>query len=378
MKLARLHASSYKSLCELELPLASLNVLIGANAAGKSNILDALRFLADSMKEREFTDVVAARGGIIHLAWKGETASEVTLRTTFADAEREVTWNVTLERKGTGYTFRVRETVYEERPGRPPNQLLDCKDGSGWWWSGEGRKVPLKLAPTACAFAAAAADASFPAGNVAEFVQGWGFYDPSPALLRRASNSENATRLEAFGRNLAARLYTLRQQNPGAFERIVSATRSVLGVPEAIDFRVSEQQDSVYFTQTEEGLEFRVHQVGASSGTLRMLALMTGLFGEERAGLIGIEEPENQIHPAALGAFAEHLRAASERVQVVVTTHSPLLLNYLDVPEAICVVRRTANGTEATRESNPEGVRDALERSGFGLGEFHETKGFGV
>ena len=65
-------------------------------------------------------------------------------------------------------------------------------------------------------------------------------------------------------------------------------------------------------------------------------------------------------------------------MQILVTTHSPLLLDFLNDPEAVCVVRHTdQEGTRVTRESNAVAVLQALEESGFRLGEFYETKGFG-
>ena len=119
--------------------------------------------------------------------------------------------------------------------------------------------------------------------------------------------------------------------------------------------------------------------MGVSSGTLRVLALMTALFAKPETSLIGIEEPENYAHPGALSAFAEYLLKARDRVQFMVTTHSPLLLDYLNEPGAVCIVRRDEeHGTVVTRETNSEGVKKALEASGFGLGEFHEMRGFGV
>ena len=119
--------------------------------------------------------------------------------------------------------------------------------------------------------------------------------------------------------------------------------------------------------------------MGVSSGTLRTLALMTALFGEPETNLLGIEEPENYIHPSALSAFVEYLRDSQNRVQFMVTTHSPLLLDLMDDPGAVCVVqRRDGEGTAVHREANPDGVRNALNASGFSLGEFHQTKGFGA
>ena len=163
------------------------------------------------------------------------------------------------------------------------------------------------------------------------------------------------------------------------YEQIRSATQSVLGIPVDIDFfDYKGPSPGVCLLQIEPGLVHPIFQWHVSSGTLRMLALMTALFGETESSLIGIEEPENYVHPTALAAFAKCLKQARDRVQILVTTHSPLLLDFLDEPESVCVVRRDAHqGTRVTLESNPAGVRRALEESGFGLGEFHETKGFG-
>ena len=159
-------------------------------------------------------------------------------------------------------------------------------------------------------------------------------------------------------------------------EKVVSATRDILGLPTEIEPRESENR--FYFVQKEPGLQYSLHQMGVSSGTSRILPLMTALLAEPRATLIGIEEPENYVHPAALSNFAATLLAAKDRVQFAVTTHSPLLLDCIDTPEVVRVVRRGTGGTSVAREENPDGVRRALEESGFGLGEFYQTKGFGA
>jgi predicted ATPase len=375
MRLVRLRARRYKSINEDSITFGSLNLLIGANASGKSNILDVLRFLSEGIRRKEFAASVNDRGGIIHLAWKGEEAKEIDLETTFESGDRTYDWRVTLVR--SEYDFSVRESLDERRPTGPPNLLLSATDGKGWWWSeAVSRRLHLELPPAACALAAAAADATFPARSISEFANGWRFFDPSPALLRRASTRTEVSTLDSSGANLAARLKTLKERSPEVFDRILGATRSVLGVPDEIIFRDS--GDRVYAVFSEPGLAFTVHQVGASSGTLRTLALMTALFGEAGTTLVGIEEPENHVHPSALAAFTEHLRNASKEVQIIVSTHSPVLLNYLGEPEAVCFVRRTQTGTKVERERNAEAVRRALDQSGFGLGEFYETKGFGA
>lgn len=387
MKLLSLKGSRYRSLRDESIRLTDLNLFIGTNASGKSTILDALRFLHEGVQERDFRLPVSSRGGIVHLAWKGEEARQVRLTVGLQENHREFEWSVELSKDG--YAFTVQEELYE----LPSTHLLRSAKGKGWWLGkkedGDGRmeRVSLAQTPTACALAAAAANESFPARTVAQFVSRWGFFDPNPFVLRRGWSGFDSSRFDYVGRNLAERLYAIRESSSETFEQIVSATQSVLGLPTAIELRrsraheedqVEDVDDRVYFVQREPGLRYPVHQVGASSGTLRILALMTALFGETDSNLIGIEEPENHVHPTALKAFAEYLLKARHRVQILVTTHSPLLLDFLNEPGAVCVVRHSdQDGTRVSSENNAEAVRQALEASGFGLGEFYETKGFG-
>lgn len=375
MKLLSLKALRYRSLRDDSILLRDLNLFIGSNASGKSTVLDALRFLHEGVQERDFKGPVFSRGGIVHLAWKGEDAHQIHLLVRLEDNGKQYEWSVRLVKDG--YDFSVHEYVEEVPSSSSPIRLLDADAGAGWWWSGqEGKRVSLSQERTVCALAAAAADASFPARGIAEFVSRWGFFDPNPFLLRRGWSGFDPSRFDPYGRNLAERLFALSKSSPEIFDQIVSATQSVLGLPSKIEPRESE--DRFYFVQSESGLQYPVHQMGVSSGTLRTLALMTALFGESGTNLIGIEEPENNVHPAALIAFAEHLLRVRERVQILVTTHSSLLLDFLNDPAAVSVVRHTdRDGTRVTRESNPDAVRQALNASGFGLGEFYETKGFG-
>ena len=378
MKLDRLKVENYRSLRDVDLYLHPLNLLIGTNASGKSNILDALRFLSQGVQEKDFARAVGSRGNVVQLAWKGADADFVTLKPQFTEGQERYDWSVRVDRNG--FEYDLTEDLFV-RENAPPAQLLHSQQGSGWWWSGI-KKEEVKLAlpqTTGCALSAASVDESFPGRRVAEFVNRWGFFDPSPAFLRRATfpDDEEGPRLDPIGRNLAGRLFIIKEASPEIFEKIVSATTDILGVPESIELRRQDYDGRIYFVQTEAGLSYPVHQLQASSGTLRMLALMTALLGEEDITLVGIEEPENYIHPNALEAFARYLLLAKDRVQIILTTHSPLLLNFLNEPEAVCIVRRGDHGTEVTREPDPVAVRTALNASGFGLGEFYESKGFG-
>lgn len=373
MELSSLRANSFRSLLDADVPIGVFNLFIGANASGKSTILDALRFLSEAVSEKDFKGPVFSRGGMVHLAWKGAIASVVELATNVSNGDVVFEWNVRLVRRD--YDFEVEERMHQTRSGSPPVQLLEAAGGKGWWWSGErGEAVPLSQSPTSCALAAAAADASFPAHDVAQFIARWGFFDPNPFLLRRGWNIIESPRLDHFGRNIAETLYRL---DASARQRILDATRAIIGLPDDIEPRLAQEEDRFYFVQQEPGLQYRVHQMGASSGTLRVLALMTALHTSAQAKLIGIEEPENYVHPGALSSFVEHLRGVGENTQLVITTHSPLVLDALGDPSVVRVVRRGGKKGTVVEEGDAQGVRRALEASDFGLGEYYQTRGFG-
>ncbi len=372
MKLRVLRTDRYRSLRDVEIEFGDLNLFIGANASGKSTILDALRFLSEGVRNHDFGPPVKQRGGIAHIAWKGADAGPVGLTVGMQGGNSRYEWSLRLV--GSAERFYVEEQVKLVQDGAPPAELLRAERGRGWWRSGQQGSVTLEQPPTACVLAAAAADASFPARDMARFVGRWGFFDPNPFLLRRDWQGIGADGLDSHGRNLAETLHAL---DKDTLNRVIGATRAIVGLPERIERRKSEDEGRFYFAQSEPGLRHKVHQMSVSSGTLRVLALATALVADPEAKLIGIEEPENNMHPATLLALAEQIQCIRDRVQVAVTTHSSLLLGYLDDPGAVRVVRR--DGTRGTRvvSDNPAAVRRALQESGFNLGEYYETTGFG-
>ncbi len=105
MKLLTLRAKSYRSLRNEDIALGDLNLFIGANASGKSTILDAFRFLNEGVRAREFRTPTFSRGGILHLAWKGAEADRIELVVRLEHEGKCYEWTLRLVR--TGYEFYV-------------------------------------------------------------------------------------------------------------------------------------------------------------------------------------------------------------------------------------------------------------------------------
>ena len=129
MKLRRLRARSYRSLRELDIELSELNLFIGANASGKSTILDALRFLHGGVQAGDFRIWVAGRGGIANLTWKGEETDRIELTVFLEDGDRNFEWSVRVIKEG--YAFHVEEHVGLTRGGSSEEPLLEAKQGKG-------------------------------------------------------------------------------------------------------------------------------------------------------------------------------------------------------------------------------------------------------
>jgi predicted ATPase len=100
----------------------------------------------------------------------------------------------------------------------------------------------------------------------------------------------------------------------------------------------------------------------ASDGTLKMLAYLTVLYDPDPPQLIGIEEPENQLHPRLLPELAEECRVASARTQLMVTTHSPFFVNGLRTEELWVLYRDEQGYTQARRAADMRGVKEFMEQ----------------
>jgi predicted ATPase len=115
----------------------------------------------------------------------------------------------------------------------------------------------------------------------------------------------------------------------------------------------------------------------ASDGTLKMLAYLVLLYDPSPPSFIGIEEPENFLHPRLLPELAEECRAASERGQLLITTHSPFFINVLRPEEVRVLYRNEAGYTQAVRAADIRGVPEFME-AGASLGHLWLEGRFGL
>jgi ATPase len=106
----------------------------------------------------------------------------------------------------------------------------------------------------------------------------------------------------------------------------------------------------------------------ASDGTMKMLAYLTLLYDPEPPHFIGIEEPENFLHPRLLPGLAEECRAAASHSQLLITSHSPFLLNAMRADEVRILYRDEEGFTHAMRACDIRGIPELMKAGSANLG----------
>jgi len=384
-----------------KIELQPLNVLIGPNASGKSNVLEALELLRAT--PGDLTLPIREGGGIADWLWKGADKTPVANIAVTVEYPFGKTPDIPL-RYSLSFTMvgqrteLVDEAVENERrsklgerdvlffyryqQGRPVlNIVADTGDGPGLTVGRTERHLRREdLSPDQSVLSQRKDPDLYPEltylgrqfANV-HLYREWslGRYTeprrPQQADLPGDFLLENAS-------NLALVVNSL--QHGSANELLVENLRKFYPEAENLSTRVS--GGTVQLFVHEKGLRSPIAATRLSDGTLRYLCLLTMLCHPEPPPLICIEEPELGLHPDILPTVAELMIDASQRTQLIVTTHSEALVSALsDVPEAVLVCEHREPGTEL-RRLDPENLKEWLEHYSLGdlwrMGEIGGTR----
>lgn len=371
-----------------EIALEPLNVLIGPNASGKSNFIEAFALL--HALPRDLAAAVRVAGGAGELIWKGGSQTDAaSIEVTVASAFglRSLQHYLAFARLGQGSEL-VSEVIapveasaglppvyYELQTGSPTAATIYAKnpDGAAGPDGSEWIERPLRLPDLsllqsilsqrrdtdvypALAYLAKRFEAirffrKWELGTDAAPRKPCRTDDPKEFLLEDASNLGMV--LNDLQNRPDVRDY-LRGKLKRFHERADNVTLNVLG--NTIEIRLHEQ-----------GIEKPIPASRLSDGTLRYLCLLAILCHPEPPPLVVIEEPELGLHPDALGALADFLIEASQRMQIIVTTHSDLLVSrFTELPEAVVICERDDDGTRLERLERDR-LKSWLEK--YSLGE---------
>ena len=362
--LTRVQLRDYRSIAACDVRLGPLTFLVGPNGSGKSNFLDALRLTTDALRT-SLEHALRDRGGV----------HEVRRRSSGHPTHFGIRLDFQLPHGESGhFSFEVGARSH----GDYAVQQEECVVGSAQYLVREG-KVLVKPNPVS---PPASEDRLYlvNAAGLPEFrpvfdvLQNMGFYSLNPDKIRALQSPDKGELLARDGFNLSSVLERLEKLDDGRTKRRIEEylSRIVPGL-EGVDPKRVGHMETLEFRQHVEGSKdpWRFPAINMSDGTLRALGILVALLQarvEDHVRVVGIEEPEVALHPAAAGILRDALRDGSRHAQVIVTSHSPELLDASDVSaEEIVSVMAEQGKTliapldEATRSTLTERLYTAGE-----------------
>lgn len=345
--LTRVVLRNYRNIAACEVSPGPLTFLVGPNGAGKGNFLDALRFVADSLRQ-SVDDAFRERGGVAMVRGRGAgRAASFGLRIEFDLAGRTGHFAFEIKPQGrAGYRIRREECLISE------------PDGASWYYrtvdgAVRSSNIDRPPVPGPGRFYLSRASLVSEFRPVHDALSRMGFYNFDPQAMRALRRSDGGDLLARDGNNLAGVLSQLADRDPENLEQIREYLAIVVKGVEGVRTRRFGSEDRLEFLQRTGTATrpVRFESISMSDGALRALGVFTALFQgagvAEAPPVIGIEEPESLFHPSAMGALIDSLRDAQASAQVFVTTHSPDLLDdkYLTADQFLAVAATNGRGS---------------------------------
>jgi len=374
-RIEELSVKNYRALQNLQLKgLTPLTVFLGPNGSGKSTIFDVFAFLSEcfSLGLRKAWD---KRGRFKELRTRGaEGAIEFELKYREKPRSPIITYHLTIE-EGNKSPYVTEEWLQWRRGRRgKPFRFLDFEKGAGQVITGEepderDQRIEEKLdSPEMIAVNTLGQLAKHPrVSALRRFITGWYLSYLTADNTRAIPEAGPQERLSVSGDNLPNVIQYLKEQHEERLDEILKTLSRRVPRLEKVDAEL--MADGRLLLQIKDApFERPIMAKFTSDGTLKMLAYLTILYDPDPPQLVGIEEPENHLHPRLLPELAEECREASVRTQLMVTTHSPFFVNGLR-PEELWVLFRDKNGyTQARCSKNMKGIREFMD-SGALLGD---------
>jgi predicted ATPase len=356
--LVSLQLGGFRSIKRLRLELSSdITLLIGANGAGKSNVVDAFELLGYAV-DRRLQGYVLRSGGFGQMVHRSPTDG----RTERITIEAWGDWN-------SGQTGRVRNGYRMSLTAGPEDSALLSEttfthdDRYPNPYSSElGLTRESRLQEQATAHAANRYLLDVLAGCRVFHFDDTGF-DAPPLKLVSVADSET---LHDDARNLAAVLLDMRKEHPGNYQRVLRSIKNV--APFFDDFVLRPENESVGLRWREVGMDDVFPGSALSSGTLRFICLAVLLQQPRPPATIVLDEPELGLHPAAIHQLADLFRNAGHDRRIVAATQSVTLLAQFSLNE-IAVVERTKGATTVSR---PDPERLTAWLADYSVGELWE------
>ncbi|WP_217909916.1 AAA family ATPase [Pseudenhygromyxa sp. WMMC2535] len=357
--LEKLTIRGFKSIRDQSLALGPLNLFIGANGAGKSNLIEVFRFLREIVTQnlQRYTAIKGGPDALLHFGRK--QTPELHFELEFGGGWLTTAYEVALI--PTEYNKLILSHEYVEK-----------ESGGGTFGGFDGIGAPESVLK-------GHRDDEIVRHILADLenYRVYHFHDTSSsAPMKQLGDVDDNRYLRAQAENLAAYLYFLQQKHPEHFALIEGSVRQIAPFFDRFALAPSRLDESrIQLEWKERGRDNFFKASALSDGTLRFICLATLLLQPELPGLVILDEPELGLHPAAITMLAEMLSAAATRTQVVAATQSVTLIDQFE-PKQVWAVERDEKGASRFRCLASEDMSAWLDD--YSLGELWEKNLLGA
>lgn len=371
--LRNLKLYGFRSFALTEVTFENPTFVVGRNGSGKSSFTDVFAFLSESMSS-PLQAVIERRGGFSATSHRSSARGRpsnlwlgVNLENPDRNTESAEYWIDLRARRGDDFEVAFERCSVSHSDGTKESFSRSTDKGSTVWRCSVDSLVP-SIEPRALALPLVGGDKRF--STVFRFLADMRTYRIDPEVLRALQDPDGGAGLRSDGRNAASVLREIHRKSPEKdWIRICELLGSVVPGTVAVKPKKHGNKLTLEFTQDRKGSDpIKFEAFSVSDGTLRVLGLITAVFQRPRPSLLVIEEPEASIHPGALGAVLDVLRLASQSMQVVVTTHSPDILDAKWIEDRHLRILSSEGGSSRFSGVS-SAVRTALERHIMGAGE---------
>jgi len=351
----------------VHLNLGPLTALVGINGSGKSNVGDALRFMSECLREGLDT-AVSRRNGINSLIrWSSGAPLRLGVVAAVSNIRGKGVWGFSLNQKPDG-TFEVFREHGSWRAAAPDAPLHEFEVDQGKWITRPESLEPA-LERTTLVLPLISGDSRF--HELAAELKSIAIYQIFPDRLREPQKPNPARPMLEHGENWTSILKAM-EASTWKPDLLAALSRIVGDIDDLKVAQLGSYQTVTFRHGSQQGRERWFDASLESDGTLRCAGILTALLQSPPLTLIGIEEPELTVHPGAIPVLYDFFRQAAQKSQVLLTTHSPELLDLLEVDEVRVVERK-----EGVTRISPlaEEQRDAIKRSLLTPGELMRAEG---
>lgn len=349
MKIDEITIENYKSIKEIDkLKLTNLNILIGANGAGKSNFISFFKML-NYLIEKKFQEYVMGQAGadnILHFGSK--VSSEIYAKVDFGTNK----YALNLKPDSEDNLFIAEEHTYFHNS----HSIIGSAKRETNLFNNRGGQYTRKGV----------------ADYIIDALESWKVYHfhdtSSTALVKKTWDVDDNYRLRYDASNLASFLYRLGNDYPEDFMMIEETIKLVAPYFDKFVLKPDDKNNSIRLAWHEKGSDKLFNANHFSDGTLRMICLTTLLLQPNAPDTIIIDEPELGLHPYAITVLASLMKSFAIEKQLIVSTQSITLINHFKEDDIIITDKN--NGSSVFRRLNDNELKDWIEE--YSLGEIWE------